>query len=290
MLKPFTGTLLFLAVAAPWHILCGIYNPDQGHPIGNHPTLGNVHGFFYFYFINEHVLRFFGQRYPHDYNKMPGSVYWLAHLVWLFPWSIFLPAAIFAAWKTRRNWMQHLNRDAGRRRRRLLSRQRHPRRCVASYVSRLKFRVRTIWLLALFSAWTLLFFSISTNQEYYTFPVWTPLFILIAGVVAGIEENRAPNGTPDGTPSLLSTKWLTAAQAFLAVIGVASAITLCWGLWVSCATCPTCPTLVPPPPLVARRRRLHALHGAPCLTPTPPAQSFARTFAPARCASVLIAF
>ena len=32
---------------------------------------------------------------------------------------------------------------------------------------------------------TLLFFSISTNQEYYTFPVWPPLFILIAGVMAG---------------------------------------------------------------------------------------------------------
>ena len=79
VLKPFTGTLLFLAVAAPWHILCGIYNPDQGHPIGNHPTMGNVHGFFYFYFINEHFLRFFGQRYPHDYNKLPGIWYWLLH-------------------------------------------------------------------------------------------------------------------------------------------------------------------------------------------------------------------
>ena len=68
---------------------------------------------------------------------------------------------------------------------------------MATYVARLKFRVRTIWLLSLFSAWTLLFFSISTNQEYYTFPVWTPLFILIAGVVAGIEENRTANGAPD---------------------------------------------------------------------------------------------
>jgi hypothetical protein len=231
VLKPFTGTLLFFAVAAPWHILCGIYNPDQGHPIGNHPTMGNVHGFFYFYFVNEHFLRFFGLRYPHDYNKMPGWAYWLAHLVWLFPWSIFLPAALFAAWKTRRNWLQHLNRDAGQTVDFYLDNA--IREDVASYVARLKFRVRTIWLLALFSAWTLLFFSISTNQEYYTFPVWTPLFILIAGVVAGIEENRAPNGMPDGTPSLLSTKWLTGAQALLAVIGLLSAIALGWGLWVS---------------------------------------------------------
>ena len=56
-LKPLSGFLLFLLIAAPWHILVGLANPDQGHPVGNHPTLGNVHGFFYFYFVNEHLLR-----------------------------------------------------------------------------------------------------------------------------------------------------------------------------------------------------------------------------------------
>jgi len=231
VLRPFTGTLLFLLIAAPWHILCGIYNPDQGHPFGNHPTFGNVHGFFYFYFINEHYLRFFGQRYPHDYNKMPGIFYWLGHLAWLFPWSIFLPATFYAAWKTRRSWLQHLHRDAGQTVDFYLDNA--VRADVASYVARLKFRVRTIWLLSLFSAWTLLFFSISTNQEYYTFPVWTPLFILIACIVAGIEENRAPNGAPAESGSLLSTAWLTGAQGAFAVIGILSAIALGWGLWVS---------------------------------------------------------
>ena len=231
VLRPFTGTLLFLLIAAPWHILCGIYNPDQGHPFGNHPTFGNVHGFFYFYFINEHYLRFFGQRYPHDYNKMPGIFYWLGHLAWLFPWSIFLPALFYAAWKTRRSWLQHLHRDAGQTVDFYLDNA--IRADVASYVGRLKFRVRTIWLLSLFSAWTLLFFSISTNHEYYTFPVWTPLFILIACIVAGIEENRAPNGAPAESGSLLSTAWLTGAQGAFAVIGILSAIALGWGLWVS---------------------------------------------------------
>jgi len=112
-LKPFTGILLFLAIAAPWHILAGLANPDQGHPIGNHPTPGNVHGFWYFYFVNEHFLRFLGQRFPHDYNRLPFIAYWLLHLVWLFPWSLFLPALLVAAWKTRRQWVQHLHRDAG---------------------------------------------------------------------------------------------------------------------------------------------------------------------------------
>jgi 4-amino-4-deoxy-L-arabinose transferase-like glycosyltransferase len=229
-LKPFTGFLLFLAIAAPWHILCGLHNPDQGHPVGNHPTIGNVHGFFYFYFINEHLLRFFNQRYPHDYNKLPALWYWVLHLVWLFPWSLFLPAVFFAAWKTRHRWLHHLRADAGQTVDFYLDNA--LREDVATYVLRLKFRVRTIWLLSLFCAVTLLFFSISTNQEYYTFPVWPPLTILIAGVVAGIEENRALNNGPSERP-LLSTAWLTGAQAAFAVIGLLSAAALGWGLWQS---------------------------------------------------------
>ena len=226
-LKPVTGPLLFLAIAAPWHILCGIMNPDQGHPVGNHPTIGNVHGFFYQYFINEHVLRFFNMRYPHDYNKMPFAAYWLAHLAWLFPWSLFLPAVLVTAWKTRRTWLQHLRHDAGQTVDFYLDHA--MREDVATYVLRVKFRVRTIWLLSLFSAWTLLFFSISTNQEYYTFPVWPALFILIAGVMADIEENRGADG---GKP-VLSTAWLTGGQAVFAVIGIVSAAMLAWGLWTS---------------------------------------------------------
>jgi hypothetical protein len=114
---------------------------------------------------------------------------------------------------------------------------------VAAYVFRLKFRVRTVWLLSLFTAFTLLFFCLSTNQEYYTFPVWPPLFILIAGVVAGIEERFGLDGAQDvdGTPAmeagspqpLLSTAWLTGAQALFAVVGALAAAALAWGLWDS---------------------------------------------------------
>jgi hypothetical protein len=229
-LRLVSGFLVFLAIAAPWHILVGLANPDQGHPVGNHPTIGNVHGFWYFYFVNEHFLRFFSLRYPYDYNKLPHAAYWLLHLVWLFPWSLFLPALAAVAWKTRRNWLQHLRPDAGQTVDFYLDNAK--REDVASYVLRLKFRVRTIWLLSLFSAWTLIFFSISSNQEYYTFPVWTPFFILIAGVLAGVEEQRGPDGNPEGKP-LISTAWLTGAQAVFAVIGVLAAAVLAWGLWDS---------------------------------------------------------
>jgi 4-amino-4-deoxy-L-arabinose transferase-like glycosyltransferase len=234
-LKPLTGPLLFLLIAAPWHILCGLANPDQGHPIGNHPTIGNVHGFFYFYFVNEHYLRFFGARYPHDYNKLPFAAYWLLHLVWLFPWSLFLPALVVVAWRTRRSWLQHLRPDAGQTVDFYLDNA--AREDVGSYVLKLKFRVRTIWLLSLFSAFSLIFFSISTNQEYYTFPVWPPIFILIAGVLSGIEEKRGLDGTPDSGRNsfkpLLSTAWLTGAQAVFAGVGLVAAAALAWGLWDS---------------------------------------------------------
>jgi 4-amino-4-deoxy-L-arabinose transferase-like glycosyltransferase len=226
-LKPISGVLLFLAIAAPWHILCGLANPDQGHPIGNHPTPGNVHGFWYFYFVNEHVLRFLGGRFPNDYNKMPFLVYWLAHLVWLFPWSLFLPALLVVAWRTRHGWMQHLRRDAGQTVDFYL--EHAVREDVAGYVARLKFRVRSTWLLALFSGFTLLFFAISTNQEYYTFPAWTPILMLIASVLASMEENA---GVENQKP-LLSQKWLSGAQAVFALVGIIAAAALGLGLWES---------------------------------------------------------
>jgi 4-amino-4-deoxy-L-arabinose transferase-like glycosyltransferase len=228
-IKPVIGPLIFLAISAPWHILCGLANPDQGHAVGNHPTLGNVHGFFYFYFVNEHYLRFFNLRYPHDYNKLPGLAYWLLHLVWIFPWSLFLPALVALAWKTRHHWMQYLRSDDGHAVNLFMDQTAQDD--VADSVFLLRFRARSIWLLSLFSAWTLLFFSISTNQEYYTFPVWPPLVILIAAVVAGIEEKRAPEGAPQGGKPLLSTAWLTGAQGVFAVLGVLSAVVLGWGLW-----------------------------------------------------------
>jgi 4-amino-4-deoxy-L-arabinose transferase-like glycosyltransferase len=230
-LKPCSGLLLFLAIAAPWHILAGLANPGQGNPVGNHPTMGNVHGFWYFYFVNEHFFRFLGSRYPHDYNRLPFAAYWLLHLVWLFPWSLFLPAILVVAWRTRHNWLQHLHRDAGQTVDFYLDNA--GREDMANYVFQLKFRVRSAWLLGLFAGFTLLFFSLSTNQEYYTFPAWPPLLILIAGMVAGIEENRSPNGVPNAGRPLISTAWLTGAQAIFAVVGVLVAAALGWGLWDS---------------------------------------------------------
>jgi 4-amino-4-deoxy-L-arabinose transferase-like glycosyltransferase len=219
-LRPLTGLLLFLAIAAPWHILAGLRNPDQGHPVGNIPSPGNVHGFFYFYFINEHLLRFLGMRYPHDYNKLPGVLYWSLHLVWLAPWSVFLPLVIGRAWGTRHDWLSHLRPNTAQtvdfyiEKAHLVDPQ--------SHVAHVKFRARTTWLLALYGGFILVFFSLSTNQEYYTFPAYFPLLTLTAAMLARAEES------PD-TPRA----WLTRCHAIFAFIGIVAALVLGWGLWAS---------------------------------------------------------
>jgi len=231
--KPFSGVLLFLLIAAPWHILAGLQNPDQGHPVGNIPTPGNVHGFWYFYFLNEHVFRFLGTRYPHDYNRLPFVAYWLLHLVWIFPWSLFFPVALVIAWKTRHSWLQHLRRDAGQTVDFYLDNA--AREDVASYVFRLKFRTRSAWLLGLFAAFTLLFFSLSTNQEYYTWPAWIPLIMLTTAVLATLEEAQEsvqqPNpGTRARVPAFI---WVLNAHILFAMVGAGVAAALILGLWES---------------------------------------------------------
>lgn len=234
-LKPVTGFLLYLAIAAPWHILAGLRNPDQGHPVGNIPTLGNVHGFWYFYFLNEHVFRFLGSRYPHDYNKLPFFAYWLLHLVWVFPWSLFFPAALIVAWRTRHNWLQHWRKDAGQTVDFYLDHA--VREDVASYVFRLKFRTRSAWLLGFFVAFILIFFSLSTNQEYYTFPAWIPLIMLTAGTLSTLEESqeelwlRNPGAARSArVPGFL---WVLNTHILFTMIGAGVAAALLLGLWES---------------------------------------------------------
>ncbi len=51
-------------------------------------------GFFWFYFFNEHILRFLNLRYPRDYDTVPRGLFWLLHLAWFFPWSAFLLRAV----------------------------------------------------------------------------------------------------------------------------------------------------------------------------------------------------
>ncbi len=220
----FTGLLVFLAIGAPWHILAGLRNPDYGNPVGNVPSPGHVHGFFYFYFINEHFLRFLGTRFPHDYNRQPFYVYWLGQLIWLFPWSLFLPVVIRRAWRNRHLFYSDLRYDATNTIQFL-----DPKLSAyesSALAARLRFRARTSLLLALYAGFILVFFAISTNQEYYTWPIYPAVLMLIAGGLSVIEESQS-----EGRKG--SSGWLTGAHIFFLVAGLTAAALLAWGLWQS---------------------------------------------------------
>ena len=146
-LRPFSGIVLLLAVAAPWHVLATVRNPPY-FDFTLHSERGSYHGFFWFYFINEHVLRFLNLRYPRDYNTVPRLYFWLFHLLWLYPWSVYLPAV----WK-----LDYRRAD----------------------------RASRVRLLAL--CWTgfiLVFFTFSTTQEYYSMPCYPALALLLGSAIA----------------------------------------------------------------------------------------------------------
>ena len=150
-LRPFSGALIALAIAAPWHVLATLRNPPY-FDFTMHSGPGEYRGFFWFYFFNEHILRFLNLRYPRDYNTVPRLWFWLFHLLWFFPWSIYFPAAARLSYKP-------LDR-AGRTR-----------------------------LLALcWAGFLLLFFTFSTTQEYYSMPCYPALALLLGSAMAAVKR------------------------------------------------------------------------------------------------------
>ena len=147
-LRPITGTLIALAIAAPWHILATLQNPPyfdftfraEPKPFSS----ADYRGFFWFYFMNEHVLRFLNRRWPIDYNTVPRALFWIFHLLWLFPWSMFIGGLFTLSFKP----------DTRAGRMRLL--------CLC-------------WI-----GFVLVFFTFSTTQEYYSMPCY-PAFALLLG-------------------------------------------------------------------------------------------------------------
>ena len=133
--------LVILLIAAPWHIIATLRNPPY-FAFTLHSGPNSYHGFLWFFFINEQLLRFLNLRYPRDYNTVPRLYFWLFHLIWLFPWSVYLPAVFKLSFKP-------IDR-AGRAR--LFS---------------------LCWL-----GFILVFFTFSTTQEYYSMPCYPALALL----------------------------------------------------------------------------------------------------------------
>jgi 4-amino-4-deoxy-L-arabinose transferase-like glycosyltransferase len=146
-LHPFSGLLVILLIAVPWHVLATLRNPPY-FSLSMHSAPGQYNGFLWFFFINEQLLRFLNLRYPRDYNTVPRLWFWLFHLAWLFPWSVYFPAIAKLSFRPS---------DRGGRTR----------------------------LLALcWTGFVLIFFTFSTTQEYYSMPCYPALALLLGSAMA----------------------------------------------------------------------------------------------------------
>jgi 4-amino-4-deoxy-L-arabinose transferase-like glycosyltransferase len=157
-MHPISSALVFLTVAAPWHILSAIRSPAQ--------STGPERGFLWFYFINEQFLRYINKRIPRDYDKVPLLLFWALLLVWLIPWFVFLFPALKQIPIRVRTWRDNLDG-----------------------------RGRAHLFLGVWAAVIMLFFSFSTRQEYYSLPVLPALALLIGGWVQ--RERESPVGSAD---------------------------------------------------------------------------------------------
>lgn len=146
-LRPLSGLLIVVLIAAPWHILATLRNPPY-LAFSLHSGPGQYHGFFWFFFINEQLLRFLNLRYPRDYNTVPRVYFWLLHLVWLFPWSVYFPAIARLSFKP-------VDRPG-----------------------------RTRLLALCWVGFVLIFFTFSTTQEYYSMPCYPALALLLGSAMA----------------------------------------------------------------------------------------------------------
>ncbi|OLC83272.1 MAG: hypothetical protein AUH66_02985 [Acidobacteria bacterium 13_1_40CM_4_57_6] len=145
-LRLISSSLVFLAIAAPWHILASL----------------RAHTFFWSYFINEHFKRAVGTRYPPDYEAVPLWIWLGVHLVWFFPWSVFL-AGVWNLIPHPRTW-------------RTLSVEGQAR-----------------LLLVLWSGFILFFFSLTfgSRMEYYSFGAWPAMAMLLGiGLAKAEEQNK----------------------------------------------------------------------------------------------------
>ena len=156
-LRVLSGVMIVLGIALPWHVLATLRNPPY-FVFTMRSVPGQYHGFFWFYFLNEQLLRFLNMRYPRDYDTVPRLYFWLFHLLWLFPWSVYFPAIAKLSFKP-------VDR-AGQTR-----------------------------LLALcWVGFVMVFFTFSTTQEYYSMPIY-PALALLLGCALSRQDGWIRGGT-----------------------------------------------------------------------------------------------
>src|SRR5258708_3172854 len=175
-----SSTIVFLAIAVPWHVLAALRNPPQGA----------VRGFLWFYFVNEQFLRYVNKRLPPGYDTVPLFIFWGLLVLWLMPWSVFLPQAL---------------RDVPGKWRALRG--------------ELNFRQTANLLFLLSALLIVVFFSFSTRQEYYTIPALPGLALLVGGWLA--KESKAPADSAERRAGRISALILFVIGVIASLVGSA---------------------------------------------------------------------
>jgi 4-amino-4-deoxy-L-arabinose transferase-like glycosyltransferase len=175
-IRPLTSISIILLICLPWLILATLRNPPY-FDFTMKSEAGQYRGFFWYFFLNEHLFRYLNIRYPRDYNTVPRAAFWLYHLLWLFPWSVWL-----------------------------------------GFVARLNFKPvdragRTRLFCLCWIGFTLLFFTFSTTQEYYSMPCY-PAFALLLGSAMTLSHRRF--------------KWATMTAGTVAFIAAAACAVILW--------------------------------------------------------------
>jgi 4-amino-4-deoxy-L-arabinose transferase-like glycosyltransferase len=214
------STLVFLLIAAPWHILAALRNPAIALPAGL--GLPARAGWAWFYLYNEHIARFLQRRIPHDYGQVPVLLFWLLAALWLFPWTAFLPAAILRHLRDLR--VPHLHLRVPH----LSLRVPHLRRSLiaakvgsgAPSMAQLHRDMggiptprdrQTALTLLLWAGIVLVFFTFSARQEYYSLPAIPALALMAGGLLARADRSgseRTADSDQAARSALLAHRWL----------------------------------------------------------------------------------
>jgi len=139
------GLALLAAVTLPW-----LAAMEYTYP-----------GFLRHHILNEQILRFLGRREPPDINPFSIPGFWIFLGIWLMPWALLLPSALYRFWRE--------SRRSGLRGARLL----------------------LIW-----AAVILVFFTLSSSRiEYYSLPALPPLALIL-----GWRLDRGLDAAKDRAP------------------------------------------------------------------------------------------
>jgi 4-amino-4-deoxy-L-arabinose transferase-like glycosyltransferase len=196
------STALFLAIAAPWHILAARRNPAIDLPLGL--GLPAHAGWAWFYLYNEHIARFLSKRIPHDYGLTPVWLFWLYLIIWAMPYAAFLPGALTSQFRLlKTNAIATHDRDH------------------EAAIS-----------LILWAALVLGFFTLSNRQEYYSLPALPALALLAAALLARADRRFTPSAPERDEDSrarrsalLWTTRFLLPLTVLIAVICIFFAVT-----------------------------------------------------------------